>query len=372
MFKKTGEYSQHKLNNPAQKQYYTFTPCPLFNNNFITLDPELIVLLTSAHKTLGILEGMSIYLPDSEIIKELMLLKESCSSLQIDGKGLPFEQAINGAAPITEERGLVGNTVLAMKSALGKTVRPDVLSEVYSILTNTMFEQQGNSFREKQLFLYKVITNLKIYSPTAPEEILPAVQDIDRYLSSDDLTDILIKVALVHYQFEMIHPFEKYNGIVGRIVVQMILSSQYKAVPFLCLSEYLLKNKAEYFRLLTNTQISGDYLSWVKFIIRGIIAAADQATSQITRYVEIAKQDENIIASSGLSTKSLQQVYNYFKKQLITGTMPASKELGLSFNAVSKAINILVELGILQLVNQQARHRVFGYTNATYSLTEEL
>ena len=90
MFKKTGEYSQHKLNNPAQKQYYTFTPCPLFNNNFIALDPELIVLLTSAHKTLGILEGMSIYLPDSEVIKELMLLKESCSSLQIDGKGLPF------------------------------------------------------------------------------------------------------------------------------------------------------------------------------------------------------------------------------------------------------------------------------------------
>ena len=234
-----------------------------------------------------------------------------------------------------------------------------------------MVEQPSNSFREKQLFLYKAITNLKIYSPTAPEDILPAVQDITRYLSSDDLTDILIKVALVHYQFEMIHPFEKYNGIVGRIVVQMILSSQYKAVPFLCLSEYLLKNKAEYFRLLTNTQISGDYLSWVKFIIRGTIAAADQATSQITRYVEIVKQDENIIASSGLSTKSLQQVYNYFKKQLVSGAMPTSKELGLSFNAVSKAINILVDLGVLQMINQQARHRVFGYQNLLYLLNIE-
>lgn len=87
------------------------------------------------------------------------------------------------------------------------------------------------------------------------------------------------------------------------------------------------------------------------------------------RYVETVKQDESKLASSGSSTNSVQQVFNYFKKQLISGTMPVSKELGLWFNAVSKAINILVELDILHMVNQQARHRLFKYSKLIHVFT---
>ncbi len=105
--------------------------------------------MTSAHKALGILDRMSIYLPDSKIIKELMLLKEICSSLHIDVKGLPFEQAINGVA-ITEERKIVGNTILAIIIALEKSVNPDELFEFYNILENIMVDQPSISFREKQ------------------------------------------------------------------------------------------------------------------------------------------------------------------------------------------------------------------------------
>lgn len=81
--------------------------------------------------------------------------------------------------------------------------------------------------------------------------MLPALADISAYLYNDHNTDPLIKAALVHYQFEMIHPFERYNGIVGRILVPMVLRDTIgEAMPLICLSEYLYHNKNEYFDLL--------------------------------------------------------------------------------------------------------------------------
>lgn len=77
--------------------------------------------------------------------------------------------------------------------------------------------------RNRQTFLHSVRTNIKSYNPTAPTEVLPALADISAYLYNDQDTDPLIKTALVHYQFEIIHPFEQYNGIVGRITIPLIL-----------------------------------------------------------------------------------------------------------------------------------------------------
>lgn len=103
--------------------------------------------------------------------------------------------------------------------------------------------KEAIDIRRKQIFLSNVKANLKIYNPTAPDALLPALADIFAFLRNSQ-EDMLIKIPLVHYQFEMLHPYEKYNGIVGRIMVSQLLSNIVnEAFSFICLSEFLYWNK---------------------------------------------------------------------------------------------------------------------------------
>ncbi len=141
---------------------------------------------------------------------------------------------------------------------------PD-LSRICGIALYGESEDNPMSVRDHQTFWLGAKTNLKGYNPTAPDAVLPALADISAYLYNDQKTDPLIKAALVHYQFEMIHPFERYNGIVGRIIVPIMLSDVAREAKLLiCLSEYLYHNKNEYFDLLRSTQFSGGYIRWIK------------------------------------------------------------------------------------------------------------
>ena len=98
--------------------------------------------------------------------------------------------------------------------------------------------------------------------------------------------------AELHYQFEMIHPFEKYNGIVGRIIVPTILCNIVgEARPLICLSEYLYHNKNEYFDLLQTTQYSGGYIRWIKFCVNAINETAKRSAQLLIQYEDIVAKD---------------------------------------------------------------------------------
>lgn len=98
----------------------------------------------------------------------------------------------------------------------------------------------------------------------------------------------------MHYQFEMIHPFERYNGIVGRIIVPIMLSDVDKEAKLLiCLSEYLYHNKNEYFDLLRSTQFSGGYIRWIKFFVNAVGEVAKKSAKLMTQYECIIALDEH-------------------------------------------------------------------------------
>lgn len=124
---------------------------------------------------------------------------------------------------------------------------------------------------------------------------------------------------MVHYQFEMIHPFEQYNGIVGRIVISMILHDIIRdALPLMCLSEYMYHNKNEYFDLLRTTQYSGGYIRWIKFFINAIQETTKQSAELLIQYESIISEDEYHLKENGKLPKSILAVYNYLKSFPIT------------------------------------------------------
>ncbi len=227
--------------------------------------------------------------------------------------------------------------------------------------------------RDKQTFLFGIRTNLKAYNPTAPDAILQALADISAYLYNEKDTDPLIKAALVHYQFEMIHPFEQYNGIVGRIVIPMVLRDIIRdALPLMCLSEYMYHNKNEYFDLLRTTQYSGGYIRWIKFLVKAIGETAKQSAESLIQYEDTTTKDEELLINTGKISRSTFIVYEYFKRFPITNIPYASKGTGLSFNSTAKAIDLLQEQGILVQMNSKERNRIWEYMSLKNCVVPEL
>lgn len=326
----TGDYTEQRKNGKLNFIYYTFTPRPLKGNTFFKIDDELMALLIEAHHNLGLLEGLLQYAPNKNSFCELMLLKECTYSRMIDYyAALDFRNIL-----VKREAGKgavesINNLVSAYKSAVDMQFAAQEYSKICSIALYGDKSEQQIGIRNTQTFLQPAISNLKIYNPTAPEDVLPSLADISAYLY-DSEDDPLIQAALVHYQFEMIHPFEKFNGIVGRILIFMVLKKiADKALSGMCPSEHLFFNKNEYFDILSSTQYSGGYVRWIKYFIRIINEAAQTSVDLLKKYEETIKLDEEKLRAKVPKIKSFWSVYEYLKVSPVT-SIPITAEYLLS------------------------------------------
>lgn len=363
MIPHTGDYIEHIDNNQNSFKYYTFTPRPLMHGDMYKMDEELSALLIEAHRNIGFLEGLLKYAPNKNSFSELMLLKECAYSLMIDYDSPNFQEVLVSRGGSKGNITSITNLELAYKEARDNIISAPVLSKLCGIALYGDVTDKRVDVRDKQTFLLGVRTNLKTYTPTAPDAVLPALADISAYLYNDKDTDSLIKAALVHYQFEMIHPFERYNGIVGRIIIQMILHDIIREIlPPMCLSEYLYHNKNEYFDLLRSTQYSGGYIRWIKFFVNAIRETAKRLADLLMQYESIISEDEYHLKGNGKTPKSFVAVYNYLKSFPITTITAAEGKLGLSFNTVSKMFCLLQNYGYVETYECSARNRFFRYT----------
>jgi len=250
----------------------------------------------------------------------------------------------------------IANIVTAYKKSLGRQIGSRTLPETCTLA------MYGEEPEEKIYLRNTTIEISNRYDPTPPIEILPAINDMAMFISKYNDMDILAKAALAHYQVEAIHPFDYYNGVVGRIMISMILhNAGHEAAAFLSLSQYLYFHTNDYFDLLSRTQYSGGYLVWVKFFVKGVCTSAKHAIEQITKMQQIISEDEAKIKSSQASTKSTWLVYNYFKQNLVSMLRPATDSLGIAYNSVLKAVQLLSALEVLFPVNEQGRNRSFVY-----------
>jgi len=358
----TGDYIEHIDDNNCHFKYYTFTPRPLMRGNLYKLDDELSSLLIDAHRNVGFLAGLLKYAPNKDAFSELMLLKECAYSLMIDYDSPSFQDVLVSRGSGRGDIASITNLEMAYKAARDKTISAPDLGNLCGIALYGLPTSKPLEIRDRQTFLQGASTSLKAYNPTAPDDLLPALADISAYLYNDKDTDLLIQAALVHYQFEMIHPFEQYNGIVGRIIIPMILrDTANEALPLLCLSEYLYHNKNEYFDLLRTTQYSGGYIRWIKFFVNAIGETAKQSAKLLEQYEHLIADSEKCLIYMKMSHKSIETIYGYLKRFPITNISHAVNRTGLSFNSISKALTFLQENGVVLQSGSAGRNRLWEY-----------
>ena len=365
----TGDYTEQRKNEKINFTYYTFTPRPLKDATLYKMDNELATLLIEAHHNLGQLEGLFQYAPNKNSFCELMLLKECTYSRMIDYDAPNFSDILVRRGTGKGDMEPINNLLAAYKAADGMQFTAQDYSKICSIALYGDKPEQQMGVRDTQTFLQYAISNLKTYNPTAPETVLPSLADIFAYLY-DSGDDPLIQAALAHYQFEMIHPFEKYNGIVGRILIFMVLQKiADKASLGLCLSEYLFFNKNEYFDILRSTQYSGGYIRWIKYFIRIINEAAQTSVALLKRYEEMIKLNEEKLRAKVPKTRSFWGVYEYLKVFPIASIPIAAKHLNLSYNSVSKAFVLLQKYNIIMQESNATRNRIWKYNYLDFMFT---
>jgi len=200
------------------------------------------------------------------------------------------------------------------------------------------------------------------FIPPNVEHMIEAMSDLEKFLNEDDDIDPLIKIGLAHYQFETIHPFLDGNGRIGRLLINLFLIDR-KVLNrnTLYISYYLKRNRIEYYDRLMEVRMKGNYEQWIKFFLLAIYESAEDAIETIEKLVKLHEKNYQIIDCIGRSAKNAKRIFRYLEKNPIIDIQRTSKELGISYNTVAKAVNKLIELGIIIQTNNILRNRVFAY-----------
>ena len=193
--------------------------------------------------------------------------------------------------------------------------------------------------------------------------MIACMSELERFMNEDDEMDPLIKAALLHYQFETIHPFLDGNGRVGRLLITLFLmSKEVISSPVLYLSCYLKSNRIEYYDRMSEVRRAGNYEQWVKFFLRGIAETAEDATETIDRLNELHQKNEAKLAD--VPTRSRQNIMNlfaYIERNPIIETVKTAAALGLSRNGTANYIATLCNKDILKYSAKSGKALVFAY-----------
>lgn len=350
--------------------YQSFRPSPLPPE--LNIDDEMLSLLTGATKAIAKLDTLATYIPNINLFVSMYVRKEALLSSQIEGTQATLEDVLDPLIEENTNRNVadVVNYIKATEFALDRlTTLPlcnRLLKETHAVLMQGVRGQEKNpgNFRTSQNWIGSQGSSIKNarYIPPNPQDMTDAMSDLEKYMNNDDSLDVLIRAALIHYQFETIHPFLDGNGRIGRLLITLFLMEK-KVLhsPALYISYYLKLNRVEYYDRMSEVRAKNNYEQWVRFFLLAIKESSEEAAETILRLNALHNKNVSVIDGLGRQGKTSRLIFDYIEKNPIIDIGKTSHELGISFNTASSHINRLVEHCILVQTNNSERRRVFAY-----------
>jgi len=357
--------------------YRAFIPQPLPPDPPIEYDHEMSVLLSKADRCLGRLDGVTSVLPNPDLFVGMYVSHEAVLSSQIEGTQSTLQNLLQFEADLTNTEipndiEDVVNYVRAMNYGLGRLkafpMSLRLIREIHGELMRGVRggDKNPGEFRKSQNWIGPSGAGLSraTFVPPPVHEMNVALGDLEKFLHDDSLP-VIVQCALVHAQFETIHPFLDGNGRVGRLLITLILCErQILERPLLYLSLYLKAHRREYYDRLTAIRTDGEWEAWVKFFLRGVIEISQSATETARRILELREADRNtIISHAGVRGTNSLKLLDHLFTQPVLSIGGVVKALGVSFNTASKAAETLVDLGILLETTGHKRNRAYQYVD---------
>jgi len=352
--------------------YRAFIPNPLPPKSpELAFDRETLVLLSEADRALARLDGVGSILPNPDLFVGTYVRHEAVLSSQIEGTQSTLEDILEyeidgGGSTLPRDVEEVVNYVHALNSGLRRlSDLPLSLRLIREIHATLMQGVRGAShdpgeFRRTQNWIGPpncTLMNAAFIPPPVPE-MHEALDRFEKFLHERRLFPPLVHCALVHAQFETIHPFLDGNGRVGRLLITFLLCErQILKLPLLYLSVYLKAHRSEYYDRLTAIRDRGDWEGWVKFFLRGVEEVSGGATATARAILQMREQYRVMLASSANAVR----VFDYAFQQPILNVRLASENLGCSYMTAANAIDILVRENILRETTGRKRNRSFRF-----------
>ena len=362
----------YRTNLTGKLAYKSFIPSRLPPNPVIKIDEEMISLLTKANRSISILETVSNRIPNKLLFTAMYVRKEALLSSQIEGTQVTLEDILDPMVETNTNRDVedvvnyinAANYALKMLQTLPLCNR--LIREAHRILMKGARGQDKSpgEFRRYQNWIGRYGATLKnaSYIPPNTQDMIEAMSDLEKYMNTDDETDVLIRIALIHYQFETIHPFSDGNGRVGRLLIMLFLiDKKVLTTPALYISYFLKKYQSEYYSRLSEVRIKGYFEQWVKFFLRAINESAQDAVQTIEELFNLHNKNEKNIENLGRAKKNTLRVFKYLEAHPIIDIGKTAIALKISFNTVSEAVKRLVNMKILEQTKNASRNRVFAY-----------
>ena len=349
--------------------YRAYVPHPLPPS--IPWDDTLIRHLSAADRAIGRLEGEGRHLPDPNLLVRPFTRKEAVHSSRIEGTQTSLRELLATEAGAVVDRSPddlheVGNYVTALEYGLHRMDSlPLSLRLMCELHERLMRGVRGDSarpgeFRRVQNWIGGPGSTLKnaIYVPPPPSELGSCLADLERYLHDESLPP-LVHAALVHSQFEAIHPFVDGNGRVGRLLITLLLVQRGLPLPslFLHLSAYFERTRYEYYARLLGITERGEWQWWLDYFLTGVAAQADDAIGRIRRI-------ERLLSGWKLDlvrerSRVPERALDLFSENPFWTVGALAERLEVAYTTSQRAVNRLEALGAVSLDRGERRNRVY-------------
>jgi len=382
---KRGNTGHCEVTSAGGERVEAFVPAPLPPANPpLVFEGPLQESLEPALLALGRLDAVSTLLPDPTLFLYAYVRKEAVLSSQIEGTQsslsdlLLFELDEAPGVPL-DDVVEVSNYVAALEHGLtrlreGFPLSNRLIREIHGVLLSRGrgSGKDPGEFRRSQNWLGGTRPGNAVFVPPPHTRVPDCMAALERFLHEDgDGLSALVRAGLAHLQFETIHPFLDGNGRVGRLLITFLLChAGILREPLLYLSLYFKQNRAAYYAQLDAVRRDGDWEAWLVFFLEGVRQTAEGAVTTAQGLAQLFQQDRERIEPEGRRAGSALRVHGALVGRPLASVQDVCGRTGLSFPAVSSAMDLLVELGIARELTGRRRNRVFAYDRYLAILSE--
>lgn len=363
-------------NHINQGTYKSFQPNKI-NQQWGIEDMEILNLLSQADRQLGRLDMYSEYIPNIGLFISMHVLKEATQSSKIEGTKTNIEDALLDRKDVNDEKRddweEVQNYIEALNSAIKKLetlpFSSRLIRETHRILLQGVRGKHKlpGEFRSSQNLIGGASMNDATFIPPIHSSINEYMGDLENFAHNSELFfPDLLKIALIHYQFETIHPFLDGNGRVGRLMITLYLVEKgILKKPILYLSDFFERNRILYYDNLTRVREKDDLSQWFKFFLVGVIETTKSGINTFDSILKLQKEVEAKLQTLGSRSHNAQLILNYMFQKPIIDAQKVKELTNLSAPSVYKLIDELDKLEILTEITGAKRGKIYLFREYT-------
>lgn len=361
---KSGVYTQ-------EYQYKAFLPNSI-NSNWIWEDSEINILLDEANRKLGEINAFSYLIPNIDMFIKMHIVKEANTSSKIEGTKTNIDEAVMKEEQLSPEKRNdwleVHQYIESMKSAIVMLEKLPLsnrlIRETHEILLRTGRGENKTpgEFRKSQNWIGgKNLSDAK-FIPPHNRYLNDLMGDLEEFINTkNDNVPHLIKLALIHYQFETIHPFLDGNGRVGRLLITLyLIDNKILTKPALYLSDYFEKNRRQYYQCLTDAR-SNDIIQWIKFFLKGIAITSENTKLTFIKIIELQKEMMELSHTFGSRSEKIIKIINVFYENPILSIKELVKNTEIPDKTMRSLINIMLKNDIVKEMTGYGRNKLFVF-----------